>query len=100
MEVTEVKIYPVEENRLKAYVNIVFDDCFIVRDLKIVQGRSGLFVAMPSKRRKDGGYRDIAHPLKAETRRWIEKRIIDEYRAVAKENPGTPSETSGEFSDL
>jgi stage V sporulation protein G len=85
MEVTEVKIFPVQEDRLKAYVSITFDNCFIVRDLKVINGNNGLFVAMPSKKRKDGTYRDTAHPLNNETRERIESKVLEEYnREVQK----------------
>jgi stage V sporulation protein G len=86
MEVTEVKIFPVQvadstlrEDRLKAYVSITFDHCFVVRDLKVINGDNGLFVAMPSKKRKDGTYRDTAHPLNNETRQMIESIVLAEY---------------------
>jgi len=79
MEVTEVKIYPVQEDRLKAYAAITFDNCFIIRDLKVINGNNGLFVAMPSKKRKDGSYRDTAHPLNNETRQMIESKVLEEY---------------------
>jgi stage V sporulation protein G len=79
MEVTEVKIFPVQEDRLKAYVAITFDNCFVIRDLKIIHGNNGLFVAMPSKKRKDGTYRDTAHPLNNETRQKIESIVLAEY---------------------
>lgn len=79
MKITEVKIFPVNEDRLKAYVTITLDDCFVVRDLKIIQGTSGLFVAMPSKKRKDGQFRDIAHPLNQETRAMIEDMVFEAY---------------------
>jgi len=79
MEVTEVKVFPVDEDKLKAYVIITIDDCFVVRDLKVIRGTSGYFVSMPSKKRRDGTYKDIAHPLNSETRRMIEDRIISEY---------------------
>ena len=79
MEVTEVKVFPVQEDRLKAYVTITFDDCFVVRDLKVISGNNGLFVAMPSKKRKDGTYRDTAHPLNNETRQMIESKVLAEY---------------------
>jgi len=80
MDVTEVRVFPVEEDRLKAYVTITFDNCFVVRDLKVIDGNKGLFVAMPSKKRKDGTYRDMAHPLNNETRYMIEARVLEEYR--------------------
>jgi stage V sporulation protein G len=79
MEVTEVKVFPVQEDRLKAYVTITFDDCFVVRDLKVISGNNGLFVAMPSKKRKDGTYRDTAHALNNQTRQMIESKVLDEY---------------------
>jgi stage V sporulation protein G len=82
VEVTEVKVFPVEEDKLKAYVTITLDDCFVVRDLKVIRGTSGLFVSMPSKKRRDGTYKDVAHPLNSETRRMIEERIIAAYRDV------------------
>ncbi len=82
MEVTEVKVFPVEEDKLKAYVTITLDDCFVVRDLKVIRGTSGLFISMPSKKRRDGTYKDVAHPLNSETRRMIEERIIAAYRDV------------------
>ncbi|MDD5434567.1 MAG: septation regulator SpoVG [Nitrospira sp.] len=79
MEVTEVKVFPVDEERLKAYVTVTFDNAFIVRDVKVIRGNTGLFVAMPSRKRKDGSFRDIAHPLNNEAREKIEGVILTEY---------------------
>ena len=81
MEITEVKVFPVNEDRLKAYVSITIDGSFVVRDLKIIEGVGGLFVAMPSKKRKDGQFKDIAHPLNQETRDLIERMVFDAYEA-------------------
>lgn len=85
MEVTEVKVFPVrnEDDRLKAFATITFDDCFIVRDLKVINGNEGLFVAMPSKKRKDGQYKDIAHPLNNEMREQIESAVLNAYSEEA-----------------
>ena len=63
MEISDVKVIPVEDEKLKAFVSIVFDQCFVVTDIKIIHGPKGLFVSMPSKKRKDGTFKDIAHPL-------------------------------------
>ncbi len=82
MEVTEVRIFPVDEDRLKAYVTITFDNCFLVRDVKVIHGNKGLFVAMPSKKRKDGTYQDIAHPINKETRAMIEEKVLGEYHRI------------------
>ncbi len=84
MEITEIKVFPVNEDKLKAYVTVIFDNCFVIRDLKIIHGNSGLFVAMPSKKRKDGTFRDIAHPLNSEMRNKIEKVILDQYKMELK----------------
>ena len=85
MKITEVKVFPAKENgRLKAYATIVFDNDFIVRDLKVIEGNKGLFVSMPSRRRKDGSFRDIVHPLNSETRTSIEQQIIQEYERTAQ----------------
>jgi stage V sporulation protein G len=87
MQLTEVRVFPVNEEKLKAYVTITIEDCFVVRDLKVIQGTSGLFVAMPSKRRKDGTFKDTAHPLNNETREMIEKMVLAAYDKELKE-PG------------
>ncbi len=88
MEVTDVRVFPVGEEKLKAFASIILDDCFVVSDIKIIQGANGLFVSMPSKKRKNGTFRDIAHPLNNETRRMIEERIIEKYRSVLADHGG------------
>lgn len=90
MEITQIKIFPVDEDKLKAFVSVIFDDCFVVSDIKIIQGTHGLFVSMPSKKRKDGTFRDIAHPLNSETRRRLEERIIARFREVVEQSGGAP----------
>ena len=94
MEITQVKVFPVEEERLKAYVSIVLDDCFLVSDLKVIQGPNGVFVSMPSKRKKNGEFKDIAHPLNRETRERMERRILSEYERIRAEP--SPAGTEGE----
>jgi stage V sporulation protein G len=79
MEVTEVRVFPVNEDKLKAFATITIDDCFVIRDLKVISGLNGLFVAMPSKRRKDGTFKDTAHPLNNETRQMIEHKVLAVY---------------------
>ncbi len=88
MEITEIKIFPVNEEKLKAYVTIILDNCFVVRDLKVINGTTGLFVAMPSKKRKDGAFKDIAHPLNNETRAMMENKILDAYNAELNKGGG------------
>ena len=83
MEITEVKIFPVGEDKLKAFVSVVLDQCFMVNDIKIIRGKDGLFISMPSRRKRNGKFKDIAHPLNNETRRMMEDRILSEYEKVA-----------------
>jgi len=87
MNITQVKVFPVTEEKLKAYVSIVLDDCFLVSDLKVIQGPNGLFISMPSKRKKNGEFKDVAHPLNRETRERMEKRILEEYERVRATTP-------------
>jgi len=82
MEITEVVIRPVTDERLKAYVSMTLDNALVIKDIKIVEGQNGLFVSMPSRRRKNGKYQDIAHPINTEFRKQVETRIFDEYRVI------------------
>lgn len=80
MEITEVKVRLWDDKRLRALVTIVFEDCFVVRNIKVIEGRDQrLFVAMPSRRQADGSYVDIAHPITRDFRRIMETRILDSY---------------------
>ena len=80
MEITDVKVIPVDDEKLKAFVSIVFDQCFVVTDIKIIHGPKGLFVSMPSKKRKDGTFKDIAHPLNNQMRQYLEEKILAVYK--------------------
>ena len=99
MEITDVKVIPVDDEKLKAFVSIVFDQCFVVTDIKVINGPKGLFVSMPSKKRKDGTFKDIAHPLNNKTRQYLEERVLGVYKDQAKpapavEEPEAPAEPS------
>jgi stage V sporulation protein G len=88
MEITDIAVVPVDENKLRAYVNITIDNCFMVRGLKVIRGKEGLFVAMPNKQGKNGAFRDVAHPLNAETRKMIETKVLSKYEEVLAQGPG------------
>jgi stage V sporulation protein G len=93
LEVTEVNISLREEDKLKAFVNITFNDVFVVRGLKIISGKDGLFVCMPSRKLEDGTYKDIAHPISNDFRQVLEGKILSEYRQMvsqAVEIPNAP----------
>jgi stage V sporulation protein G len=80
MEITDIVVYTVNEEKLKAYITLTFDNCFVVRDLKVIKAQKGYFVAMPNKKRKDGVIRDIAHPLNQDMRDYIETKVLEKYR--------------------
>jgi stage V sporulation protein G len=92
MEITEVKVFPIQEEKLKAFVSIVFDQCFMINDIKIIQGRDGLFISMPSRKKKNGEFKDVAHPLNNETRRMIEEKVLAEYDSALRERGEPPAE--------
>ena len=94
MEITEVKVFPVNEEKLKAFVSIVFDRCFMVNDIKVIQGKDGLFISMPSRRKKNGEFKDVAHPLNNETRRTIEGKVLAEYERILAGRPA-PAPVAG-----
>jgi stage V sporulation protein G len=91
MEITEVKVFPIQEEKLKAFVSIVFDHCFMINDIKIIQGRDGLFISMPSRKKKSGEFKDVAHPLNNETRRMIEVKVLGEYERVLTDRGEKPA---------
>ena len=81
MQITDVRIRKVEkEGKMKAVVSITIDEEFVVHDIKIIEGEKGLFIAMPSRKAADGEYRDIAHPIKSDTRDRIQKLILEKYQ--------------------
>jgi len=96
MEITEVKVFPVREEKLKAFVSVVFDQCFMVNDIKIIQGRQGMFISMPSRKKKNGEFKDVAHPLNNDTRKMIEAEVLTEYHRVLEERAEQRGEQQGE----
>ncbi len=97
MKVTAVKIHlaPEGPENLKAFASITFDSCFVVHDLRIIKKEDKIFVAMPSKRKKERpgatgqagpaqNYQDIAHPINKETREEIHKAVLGKYEETVK----------------
>jgi stage V sporulation protein G len=82
MKVTEVRIRPANEDFVKAYASICFDDCFLVHDIRIIKGPTGLFISFPNRTKSEGGQRDIAFPVDAETRDMIEQAVLAEYEKM------------------
>ncbi|SOC44733.1 septation regulator SpoVG [Ureibacillus acetophenoni] len=86
MIVTDVRLRRVQtDGRMRAIASITLDDAFVVHDIRVIDGNSGLFVAMPSKRTPDGEFRDIAHPINSETRNMIQEVVLAAYHAANEE---------------
>ena len=82
----DVKRFEKEGSRMKGRATVRLDDCFVVRDIRIIDGDNGLFIAMPSKKATDGEYRDIAHPINSDTRDMIQKLILKAYEESTAED--------------
>lgn len=83
MKITEVRAKRIDgDNRLVGIAAITIDNCFVVHELRIIEGKNGLFVAMPSRKMPNGEYKDVAHPINSETRAMIEKEVLDTYNQL------------------
>lgn len=97
MEISEVRVTIRPDDRLKAFASVTFDDCFVIHGLKVIEGNSGLFVAMPSRRRSDGTYQDIAHPINNQMRAKIEEKVLGLYHEEMAKSGTVPASTAGSF---
>ena len=87
LKITDVRIRLVtkEDSKLKAVASITIDECFVVHDIKVIEGKEGFFISMPSKKTPDGEYRDIVHPINTETREKIIEEVLKAYEKAEKE---------------
>src|SRR5262245_31706160 len=85
-QITEIRIHTTNESLVRAYVNIVFDNCFMVEEIRVIEGPRGLFVSFPAKRQSDASYMELAYPADAETRHMIRGIRLAEYRKVVAES--------------
>ena len=86
MQITDVRIRKItEEGKMKAIVSITFDNEFVVHDIKVIEGKSGLFIAMPSRKTPSGEFKDITHPINTDTRQKIQDSILEAYQKAKDE---------------
>ena len=98
MKITNIQVRLRNEDKLKGFVNVTFDNCFVVRGCKIIQGSNGYFVSMPSQKLEDGSHRDVAHPINASMRQELEDSVMKAYVAELRANDmiqPVPSRPSG-----
>lgn len=87
MNITDVKIRKLfPDGKLKAIVSVTFDDNFVIHDIKVIEGQNGQFIAMPNRKTSRGEFKDICHPIKKETREYLEGTILNAYQNWVDEN--------------
>ena len=90
MEISEVRINLNKGGKVKAFAQVIFDSCFLLGDIRVLEGKEGtVYVAMPSRRLRNGSFRDIAHPLNTDTRKRLDEAILSEYQKVEAERGTT-----------
>lgn len=96
MKITSVKVRRIqkENSRIRGFASVVLDECFVVTNIRIIEGERGLFIAMPSRRKADGEFEDIAHPITQECRSMFEREIFDAYEKADEEDMNASHETS------
>ena len=100
MKVTDVRLRKIQtDGRMKALVSITLDEAFVIHDLRVIEGNSGLFVAMPSKRTPDGEFRDIAHPINSDMRQEIQDAVMKVYDETDEVIPDKNATSDNEASD-
>ena len=86
MQITEVRIRMIDtESKMRAVASVTFDGCFVVHDIKIIDGQEGPFVAMPSRKVGDGEFRDVAHPIQQFMRDMIREAVFKAYDDAIRE---------------
>lgn len=96
MKITNVRVRRIDsEGKLKAYATITLDDCFVIHNVKVIEGKSGAFIAMPSRKTKRGEYKDIAHPICSDFRNELQEAILTAF----EESTDFMDEESAEDSD-
>ena len=86
MDITDIRIRQMnQEDKMKDVVSVTFDNCFVVHDIKIIDGQDKLFIAMPSRKTPEGEYKDIAHPINMDMRELMQDRILEKYHSTLVE---------------
>lgn len=92
MKITEIRIHLMGEERLKAFASVTFDDCFVVRNMKLVSGTKGVFLCMPSRKMADGSHKDIVHPITQEFRQQLEQCVLKAYEEELSKQSSSENE--------
>ncbi len=95
MEITDIRVRKLNtEGKMKAVVSVTFDNAIVIHDIKIIDGQEKLFIAMPSRKTPDGEFKDIAHPINAQMRQYLEDAILKKYETALEEEAAAPQATA------
>lgn len=101
MKITEIRIHLMGEDRLKAFASVTFDDSFVVRNMKVVEGTKGVFLCMPSRKLPDGTHKDMVHPINQDFREYLEANVLQAYEQELKNNPtGATQNANPNYDDM
>ena len=101
MKITEIRIHLMGEDRLKAFASVTFDDSFVVRNMKVVEGTKGVFLCMPSRKLPDGTHKDMVHPINQDFREYLEANVLQAYEQELKNNPtGVTQNANSHYDDM
>ena len=81
MKITDVRVFPVKINgsMVKAYATVTFDESFVVRDMRVIEGKNGVFLSMPARRKRNGEYQDVCFPISAKLRDLMENKVLEKF---------------------
>ena len=95
MDITDIRVRKLNtEGKMKAVVSVTFDNAIVIHDIKIIDGQEKLFIAMPSRKTPDGEFKDIAHPINAQMRQYLEDAILKKYETALEEEAAAPQATA------
>jgi stage V sporulation protein G len=83
MEITEIRVFISKIKKIKAYVSITLDNILVIHGIKVLDGKKGAFIAMPSKH-VGGKFKDLVHPLNSDFRKNIQEKILLEFEKISK----------------
>lgn len=94
LNITDIRVRLVKKEnlKLKGVASITIDGCFVVHEIKIIEANEGLFVSMPSRKTPEGEFKDTAHPIDTDTRKALEKQVLEAYEKALKEDVETVAE--------
>ena len=81
MEITDVRVFPVniDGSMVKAYATVTFDDSFVVRDMRVIEGKNGIFLSMPARRKRNGDFQDVCFPISTKLRDLMENEVLEKF---------------------